>query len=283
RNHLKEIAANLFGGPVDAGDGKAGDGRRFLGDEDFLDLLRRFQFEFHPGLMLAFKELLAGDGEDEGEEEERVEDECDAEEVAAGVEAYVVEAGSQSPVREANALPEQINEAVEQGTGASRGDERPQSELFSASEAVADNHKYVERRDGVDGGGDGVNPGQGRPRFVPDKDGPDIAELRREIDSDQPFGSTHPTAVLRQPEKIEQDHPDGNVLSTLPHLGDELGGAEGQGKAVGGKVSHSKKATCDEIKSKPGIHRLFPITKIEQKTQKARDQYDSRDEQIGQA
>ena len=78
---LEEVSADFFGGAVDAGDGEAGNGGRFLGDEDVLNFLRGLDLKLHPRLALAVEELLAGDGEDESEEKQRVEDESNAEEV----------------------------------------------------------------------------------------------------------------------------------------------------------------------------------------------------------
>ena len=80
-NDLEEVTAYLFRRTVDAGNGQTGNRRRLLGHEDLLHFAGRLYFQFDTGLPLPFQEVLPGNGEDQGQEQECAENKPHVEEI----------------------------------------------------------------------------------------------------------------------------------------------------------------------------------------------------------
>ena len=72
---LEEIAAHLFGRTIHAGNRQAGNRRRLFGNQNLLHFAGRLYFELDPSLALPLQKLLPRDGENQGEEQQRAEDE----------------------------------------------------------------------------------------------------------------------------------------------------------------------------------------------------------------
>ena len=72
---------------------RAGDRRRFFGNQNLLHFAGRFYFQFDPGLPLPLQKLFPRNGENQGQEQQGAENKSHVEEIATEVEAEARKSG----------------------------------------------------------------------------------------------------------------------------------------------------------------------------------------------
>lgn len=217
-NDLEEVAADLCGRLIDAGNGEARDGRCFLRNEDVLRLARRPHFKLDLRLAAALQELLEGDGVEQYEEEQRVQQETSTEGVVTQVQAPGLEWVDDRPMGKAITLTEYADQECPQPVKEGRDTDGQHLCLPFAEESDADDEKDVERCQRVDSGRDGVDPLGAQPGGLPTCESDHVDDLGEDVKDAQGNGPSPPLRDFVKTEKSEEQQPDRYVARGIDEL-----------------------------------------------------------------